>query len=128
MLSAHTVMTGCRSRYCCAPKPMKNRSHSVRSRLRIVAVAAIPAGTPRDTYRVVIVISGSPTSKGIPTGIDFTAKTMAVVMRITLHETGVLNAKNTRYVVLRLKTHVTDRPSRDSTSGLGLRPNFFMES
>jgi hypothetical protein len=75
---------------------MKNLSHSVRIRFKIVAVALIPAGTPSEVYNVVIVISGSPTSKGIPTGMDFTASTMADVMRITLHDTGHLSDRKTR--------------------------------
>jgi len=75
---------------------MKNLSQSVMILFRMVAVALISAGTPREVYSVVMVISGSPTSKGIPIGIDFTANTMAEVMRITLHETGVLNDKKTR--------------------------------
>ena len=62
----------------------------------IVAVAAIPAGTPSEVYSVVMVISGSPTSKGMPTGIDLTARTMAEVMRITLHETGCLSDRKTK--------------------------------
>jgi hypothetical protein len=75
----------------------------------IVAVAAIPAGTPSEVYSVVMVISGSPTSKGTPMGIDLTAKTMADVMRITLHETGYLSDRKTRYGMLKLKTQVIAR-------------------
>lgn len=50
--------------------------------LSIVDVAAISGGTPTDAYRVIMVISGSPTSNGIPTGIDLTAMTIDVVTRI----------------------------------------------
>lgn len=94
--SVQMVTTDFRSRYCWAPKPMKKRSHNVRSLLRIVAVALKPAGAPSAVYRVVMVISGSPTSKGIPMGMDFTANTIAVVMRTVLQETGHLNARKTR--------------------------------
>src|SRR3989304_10023648 len=79
--------------HCCARKPTKNRNQSVMSLDNIVAVAAIPAGTPSEVYSVVMVISGSPTSKGMPMDMDLTARTMAEVMRITLHETGCLRSR-----------------------------------
>ena len=88
---------------------MKNLSQSVMSLVSIVAVALIPAGTPSEVYRVVMVISGSPTSKGTPRGMDFTAKTMAEVMRITLHETGSLNDMKTKYGMLKLKIQASMR-------------------
>ncbi len=75
---------------------MKNRSQSVSTLFKIVAVALISGGTPRDMYKVVMVISGRPTSKGIPPGIDLTASTMADVMRIVLKATVVLKDKKTR--------------------------------
>ena len=67
---------------------MKNLSQSVIIRTNIVAVALNPAGMPIEVYKVVIVISGMPTSKGIPKGIDLTARTIVEVTRITLNETG----------------------------------------
>ena len=79
------------------------------SRVSIVAVALIPAGTPIEVYRVVIVISGIPTSKGMPRGMDFTAKTIVEVMRITLHDTGNLSDMNTKYGMLKLKIQVIER-------------------
>jgi len=79
------------------------------SLVSIVAVALIPAGTPSEVYRVVMVISGSPTSKGIPRGMDLTARTMAEVMRIKLHDTGKLSDMNTKYGMLKLKTQVIER-------------------
>ena len=88
---------------------MKNRNQSVMSLDNMVAVAAIAAGTPNEAKRVVMVISGSPTSKGTPMGMDFTARTMADVMRMTLHETGCLSDRKTRYGMLRLKTQVIAR-------------------
>ena len=81
------------------------------SLVSIVAVAHIPAyGSPiSEVYRVVMVISGSPTSKGTPIGTDLTAKTMAEVMKITLQDTGNLSAMNTKYGMLKLKTQVIAR-------------------
>ena len=79
------------------------------SLVSIVAVALISAGTPSEVYRVVIVISGSPTSKGTPMGMDLTARTMAEVMRTTLHETGSLSDRKTKYGMLRLKIQVSAR-------------------
>ena len=79
------------------------------SLVSMVAVALISAGTPSEVYRVVIVISGSPTSKGTPMGMDLTARTMAEVMRTTLHETGSLSDRKTKYGMLRLKIQVNAR-------------------
>ena len=70
---------------------MKKRNHSVIILASMVAVAATAGSTPIAIYRVVMAASGIPTSKGIPIGMDFTAKTMAAVMRIILHETGYPN-------------------------------------
>ena len=81
-------MTGFNSSHCCAAKPMKKRNQSVITLVRMVTVAAISGCTPIDMNSVVIAASGIPTSKGMPIGIDFTAKTMAEGMRIMLHETG----------------------------------------
>ena len=78
-------------------------------RVRIVAVAASSAGTPIANKSVVIVASGNPTSNGIPMGMDLTAKTIAEVIRIMLHDTGCPNDWKTRNGILRLKNHVTPR-------------------
>jgi hypothetical protein len=43
-----------------------------------------------------MVISGIPTSKGMPSGIDLTAKTIVEVIRITLHETGKSSDRKTK--------------------------------
>ena len=64
--------------------------------LSIVDVAATPGGTPNDAYIVVMAISGSPTSNGIPTGIDLIATTIDVVTRITPHETLNPNERKTK--------------------------------
>ena len=88
---------------------MKNLSQSVMRRVSIVAVALMSAGTPSEVYKVVMVISGIPTSKGMPRGIDLTAKTIVEVMRITPHETGCPNDMKTKYGMLKLKTQVIAR-------------------
>ncbi len=64
---------------------MKNLSQRVMILFSMVTVALISKGTPSKVYRVVMVISGSPTSKGTPIGIDFTASTIEDVIRIVLH-------------------------------------------
>ncbi len=91
------VRIGFRVNHCCAANPIKNRSQSVSSLDRIVAVAAISGATLKAMYRVVIVASGMPISKGIPAGIDFTAKTIAAVIVIMLQDTGTLRDMKTRY-------------------------------
>lgn len=65
---------------------MKNLSQSVSRRVKIVTVALIIAGTPKITSKVVRVISGRPTSKGTPIGIDLTATKIEVttIMAIQL--------------------------------------------
>ncbi len=63
--------------HCCAANPMKNLSHNVRILIKIVTVAAISPGTPTQTNNVVSVISGRPTSKGTPIGMDFAAVKIA---------------------------------------------------
>ena len=78
---------GFSSIHCWAIKPTKNLNQRVSNLVSMVAVALIPAGTPSEVYKVVMVISGSPTSKGMPRGIDLTAKTIVAVMRTTLQET-----------------------------------------
>ena len=88
---------------------MKNLSQSVISRVSIVAVALKSAGTPSEVYKVVMVISGIPTSKGMPKGMDLMAKTMVEVMRITPHETGYPNDMKTKYGMLKLKNQVIAR-------------------
>ena len=105
---------------------MKNLNQSVMSRLKIVAVALIEAGTPNPTYNVVMVISGSPTSKGMPTGMDFTATTMAPVIRITLQETGSRSDKKTKYETLMLKNQLSRRKNNEMPSVLGLCLNSFI--
>ena len=88
---------------------MRNLSQSVRSLVSIVEVALIPAGTPSEVYKVVMVISGIPTSNGMPKGIDLTANTIVEVIRITPHDTGNPNDMKTKYGMLKLRTHVTAR-------------------
>jgi hypothetical protein len=88
---------------------MKNLSQRVMRRVSIVAVALMSAGTPSEVYRVVMVISGIPTSKGMPRGIDLTAKTIVDVIRTTPHETGYHNDMKTRYGMLKLKNQVIAR-------------------
>ena len=68
--------------HCCEATPMKNRNHKVSSRIRIVAVALVSAGTPNSISRVVMVISGKPTSNGMPSGIDFTVPKTAQIISI----------------------------------------------
>ena len=94
---------GFSSSHCWAPKPIMKNNHNVMILVSIVAVAAHAPGTPIEMKRVVITASGSPTSNGIPTGIDLTAKNMAEVTRIMLHETGCPSDTKTRYGMLRLK-------------------------
>src|SRR3989304_5236135 len=67
-----------------------------------------------------MVISGRPTSKGMPMGTDLTATTMAEVIRMMLHETGSLSDRKTREGMLRLKTQVKAREKSEETRGLGL--------
>ena len=55
---------------------MKNLNHTVKSLVNMVAVALTSGGTPNRIYSVDIVISGKPTSKGTPKGIDLTTTTM----------------------------------------------------
>ena len=50
---------------------MKNLNHKVKILISTVAVALVLAGIPTRIRRVVSVISGKPTSKGMPKGIDF---------------------------------------------------------
>jgi uncharacterized protein involved in propanediol utilization len=60
-------------------KPKKKINHNVTARLSNVAVALMSGGTPRAMNSVVMVISGIPTSKGIPTGIALIAATIEAV-------------------------------------------------
>ena len=64
--------------------------------LSIVEVAAIPGGTPTAVYTVVMAISGSPTSNGIPTGIDFMATTIDVVTKTTPQDTSYPSEMKTK--------------------------------
>ena len=100
---------GLNSSHCWARNPMKNLNQSVNSLVNMVAVALSPAGTPIEVYIVVIVISGRPTSNGTPSGIDLTAKTIAEVIKIMLHDTLYPNDTKTRKGMLRLKNQVTAR-------------------
>ena len=77
--------------------------------LSTVEVAAISGGIPTATYRVIIVISGSPTSNGIPTGIDLTAMTIDVVTRIAPHETLNPNERKTKYGMIMLAIQLRAR-------------------
>jgi hypothetical protein len=70
--------------HCVAAKPMKNLNHNVRSRQRIVAVKLTLYGTPKSISKLERVISGRPTSKGTPTGIDFTAAKIVEIINIAL--------------------------------------------
>lgn len=88
---------------------MKNLSQSVSSLERIVAVAAVAGSMLKAMYNVVMVASGIPTSKGIPTGIDFTARTIAAVIVIMLQETEIPSDMKTKYCMLRLKIQVIIR-------------------
>jgi hypothetical protein len=63
-------------------KPMKNLSQSVSKRVKMVTVALTIPGTPKITSNVVRVISGRPTSKGIPIGMDLTATKIEVTSTI----------------------------------------------
>jgi hypothetical protein len=63
---------------------MKNLSHNVNRRIKIVAVALIAQGTPKKTSRVVKAISGRPTPNGTPTGTYCTATKIAEVTSIAL--------------------------------------------
>lgn len=63
----------------------------------MVAVAAIAGSMLKAIYSVVMVASGMPTSKGIPTGIAFTANTIAAVIVIMLQETEMPSDLKTRY-------------------------------
>jgi hypothetical protein len=63
-------------------KPMKNLIQSVSRRVKIVTVALTIPGTPKITSNVVRVISGRPTSKGIPIGRDLTATKIDVTTMI----------------------------------------------
>jgi hypothetical protein len=64
---------------------MKNLNHNVRSLIKIVTVALICgviSFPPTIMNKVVSVISGRPTSKGIPIGMDFAAAKMEDITRI----------------------------------------------
>jgi hypothetical protein len=63
---------------------MKNLNQNVGSLIRIVAVKLISPGTPKIIRSVERVISGKPTSKGTPMGMDFTAVKIADVTSIAL--------------------------------------------
>ncbi len=52
---------------------MINLNHNVRILIKIVTVALVCGGTPTKMNKGVSVISGRPTSKGTPIGIDFAA-------------------------------------------------------
>jgi hypothetical protein len=124
------VKTDFNSTHCWAAKPMPNRSQSVMILLRIVTVAHMPAASipSSDVYRVVMVISGKPTSKGMPTGIDLTATTMLLVMSTTLHGILTSNDKKTKYGTAMLHSQFAAISPVGSKSASGLRVSSFMES
>ena len=109
MLLLDGAKTGLSSSHCCAIKPTKNLSQRVSNLVSMVAVALIPAGTPSEVYRVVIVISGSPTSKGTPRGMDLMANVIVAVISITLQEMENRSDIKIKYGMLKLRIQVIPR-------------------
>lgn len=73
--------------HCSAAKPTKNLSQNAGSLIKIVAVKLMSLGTPNTIRSEERAISGSSTSNGTPTGMDFMATEIAEVTSIALQLT-----------------------------------------